>query len=131
MDDSSPRRASTAAGGGGTHAAMDRLGEEMVAAGLGGPALIVAGADAIARFACAWASSLERVGIRHRVRLIGGGSIPDAMNTVVDEARSLGAGTIVAAGEGLSFEAAQSAANALHLPFVACVPYGSTIDPAD
>ena len=98
--------------------AMRRLGAEMAAVGLEGPALIVAGATPIARLAPIWAASLADVGMSHRVRLFGGESSRREIAAIVEEARRLDARTILAAGGGKVIDAARSAAAALRLPFV-------------
>ena len=87
--------------------AMRRLGAEMAAVGLEGPALIVAGATPIARLAPIWAVALDEVGIVHRVRLFGGESSRREIAAIVEEARSLGTKTIVAAGGGKVLDAAR------------------------
>jgi glycerol dehydrogenase len=109
--------------------AMRRLGAEMAAVGLEGPALIVAGATPIARLAPVWAAALDEVGIGHRVRLFGGESSRREIAAIVEEARSLGAHTIVAAGGGKVLDAARSAAAAMRLPFVSCPTICSTDAP--
>jgi glycerol dehydrogenase len=109
--------------------AMRRLGAEMAAVGLEGPALIVAGATPIARLAPTWAAALDDVGMSHRVRLFGGESSRLEIAAIVEEARNLGARTIVAAGEDSLIDAARSAAAALRLPFVPCPTICST-DPS-
>jgi glycerol dehydrogenase-like iron-containing ADH family enzyme len=108
---------------------MRRLGAEMAAVGLEGPVLIVAGATPIARLAPVWAAALDDVGMGHRVRLFGGASSQPEIAAIVNEARSLGARTIVAAGKDSLIDAARSAAAALRLPFVPCPTICST-DPS-
>lgn len=108
---------------------MRRLGAEMAAVGLEGPALVVAGATPIGRHAPVWAASLDDVGIGHRVRLFGGESSPREIAAIVEEARGLGARTIVAAGGGKVIDAARSAAASLRLPFVSCPTLCSTDAP--
>ena len=108
---------------------MRRLGAEMAAVGLEGPVLIVAGAMPIARLAPIWAAALDEVGIGYRVRLFGGESSQREIAAIVEEARNLGARTIVAAGEDSLIDAARSAAAALRLPFVPCPTICST-DPS-
>ena len=105
---------------------MRRIGAEMAAVGLEGPALIVAGAMPIARLAPTWAAALDEVGMSHRVRLFGGESSRREIAAIVEEARSLGARTIVAAGGGKVLDAARSAAAALRVPFVSCPTICST-----
>jgi glycerol dehydrogenase len=102
----------------------------MVAVGLEGPALVIAGATPIARLAPIWAAALDEVGIGHRVRLFGGESSRREIAAIVEEARSLGARTIVAAGGGKVLDAARSAAAAMRLPLVSCPTVCSTDTPA-
>ena len=109
--------------------AMRRLGAEMVAVGLEGPALVIASATPIARLAPIWAAALDEVGIGHRVRLFGGESSRREIAAIVEEARSLGARTIVAAGGAKVLDAARSAAAAIRLPFVSCPTICSTDAP--
>ena len=106
--------------------AMRRLGAEMVAVGLEGPALLIAGATPIARLAPIWVAALDEVGICHRVRLFGGESSRREIAAIVEEARSLGARTIVAAGGVRVLDAGRSAAATLRLPFVSCPTICST-----
>jgi glycerol dehydrogenase len=109
--------------------AMRRLGAEMVAVGLEGPVLIVAGSTAIARLAPTWAAALDDAGMSHRVRLFGGESSRREIAAIVDEAKSFGAHAIVAAGGGKVLDAARSAAAALRLPFASCPTICSTDAP--
>jgi len=109
--------------------AMRRLGAEIVAVGLEGPVLIVAGATPIARLAPTWAAALDAVGMSHRVRLFGGESSRREIAAIAEEAKSLGARTIVAAGGGKVLDAARSAAAGLRLPFVSCPTVCSTDAP--
>jgi len=105
------------------------LGAEMVAVGLEGPALIVAGSTAVARLAPTWAASLDAVGIAFRVRLFGGESSRREIAAIAVEARSLGARTIVGAGGGKALDSARAAAAELRLAFVSCPTVCSTDAP--
>jgi glycerol dehydrogenase len=109
--------------------AMRQLGAEMVNVGLEGPVLLVAGATPISRLATTWALAFDDVGMSHRVRLFGGESSRREIAAIAEEARSLGARTIVAAGGGKVLDAARSAAAALRLPFVSCPTICSTDAP--
>lgn len=109
--------------------AMQRLGEEMRAVGLEGPCLMVAGSTAIARLAPTWATALDAAGYVARVRLFGGESSRREITAIVQEARGLGARTIMAAGGGKVLDAARSAAAELGLPFVSCPTICSTDAP--
>ena len=109
--------------------ATARLGSEMLAVGLEGPALVVAGNAAIGRLAPTWARSLAAVGCPHRVRLFGGESSRREIEAIAAEARSLGARVIVAAGGGKVLDAARAAAAALRIAFVSCPTVCSTDAP--
>jgi len=109
--------------------AFARLGAEMVAVGLEGPVLIVAGSTVIARLAPTWAAALDAVRIAFRVRLFGGESSRREIAAIIEEARSLQARAIVAAGGGKALDAARSAAAAMGLPFVSCPTICSTDAP--
>jgi glycerol dehydrogenase len=109
--------------------ATRQLGAEMVNVGLEGPVLLVAGPTPISRLATTWALAFDDVGMSHRVRLFGGESSRREIAAIAEEARSLGARTIVAAGGGKVLDAARSAAAALRLPFVSCPTICSTDAP--
>ena len=109
--------------------ATRRLGAEMIAVGLEGPTLLVAGTTAVARLAPTWAASLGEAGIAHRVLHFGGESSRAEIASIVAEARAWQARSIVAAGGGKVIDAARSAAAALRLPFVACPTVCSTDAP--
>jgi glycerol dehydrogenase len=109
--------------------ATERLGAEMLAVGLQGPALFVAGNSAVGRLAPVWAKSLAGIGWMHRVWLFGGESSRREIAAIAAEARSLGAATIVAAGGGKVLDAARAAAAILRLPFVSCPTVCSTDAP--
>ena len=86
--------------------ATRQLGAEMVNVGLEGPVLLVAGPTPISRLATTWALAFDDVGMSHRVRLFGGESSRREIAAIAEEARSLGARTIVAAGGGKVLDAA-------------------------
>jgi len=109
--------------------ATARIGAEMQAVGLEGPALFVAGTNSIGLLAPTWAASLEGIGWTHRVRLFGGESTAREIESIAAEARSLGAGVIVGAGGGKVLDAARAAAAAMRLPFVSCPTVCSTDAP--
>lgn len=99
--------------------AARRLGRSLVALGHRDPVLVVADNASIAAFAPAWAESFDEVGWLHRVRLFTAGRSSDGRTAIVEEARSLGARSIVAAGDEAVVAAASAAAAALDLPFLA------------
>ncbi len=98
--------------------AMRRLDAFLNAAGAQGPLLIVAEPALIASLAPAWAAACAAAGVTHRVRLSGGGTSPGEIAAIVDEARSLGARAIMAAGGSELQDSARSAAAAARLLFV-------------
>ena len=100
--------------------AARHLGRSLVAAGHLDPVLVVADNASIAAFAPAWAESFDEVGWLHRVRLFTAGRASDGHRAIVEEAASLGARSIVAAGGEAVVEAASKAATALRLAFLAC-----------
>jgi glycerol dehydrogenase len=108
---------------------MHRIGEEMLAVGLEGPALFVAGGSVVGMLAPTWATALERIGWTHRVRLFGGECTRAEVESLAAEVGSLGARTIVGAGGGKVLDAARAAAAALRLPFVSCPTICSTDAP--
>jgi glycerol dehydrogenase len=109
--------------------AMRRIGEEMLAVGLEGPALFVAGGSSIGLLAPTWAAALDRIGWTHRVRLFGGESTFREIEAIAAEAKNLGARVIVGAGGGKVLDAARAAAAAVRLPFVSCPTICSTDAP--
>lgn len=96
-----------------------RLGRSLVALGHRDPVLVVADNTSIAAFAPAWAESFDEVGWLHRVRLFTAARSSDGRTAIVQEARSLGARSIVAAGGEAVVAAASAAAAALGLAFLA------------
>lgn len=109
--------------------AMRRIGEEMLAVGLEGPALFVAGGSSIGLLAPTWAAALDRIGWTHRVRLFGGESTFREIEAIAAESKNLGARVIVGAGGGKVLDAARAAAAAVRLPFVSCPTICSTDAP--
>jgi len=106
-----------------------RLAAEMLAVGLRGPALLVAGTTAIARLAPVWAQALGEAGWSHRVLAFGGESSRREIDAIAAEATALGAAVIIGAGGGKALDAARSAAAARGLPFVSCPTVCSTDAP--
>lgn len=109
--------------------ASERLGEEMVAVGLGGPVLVIAGTHAVARLAPTWARTFARVGFAYRVRGFGGECSRREIAAIVTEAQSGSFRVIVAAGGGKVIDAGRAAAATLGLPFVSCPTICSTDAP--
>ena len=68
------------------------LGREMVALGLEGPALILAGKTVIGRLAETWKASLAGAGLKHAVHRFGGECSPGEIERVKASARDLGPG---------------------------------------
>lgn len=109
--------------------ATEHLADEMLAVGLEGPVLVVAGGHAVARLAPAWARTFAAAGFAHRVRGFGGECSRGEIAAIVAEAESLAARVIVAAGGGKVIDAGRAAAARLGLPFVSCPTICSTDAP--
>jgi glycerol dehydrogenase len=105
------------------------LGREMVALGLEGPALVIAGKTVIGRLAETWKVSLTEAGLRHAVHRFGGECSPGEIERVKALARDLGARTIVGAGGGKVLDTARAAAADLGLPVVNCPTIASSDAP--
>ena len=83
-----------------------RLAAEMLAVGLRGPALLVAGTTAIARLAPVWTQALGEAGWSHRVLAFGGESSRREIDAIAAEATALAAAVIIGAGGGKALDAA-------------------------
>jgi glycerol dehydrogenase len=105
------------------------LGREMVALGLEGPALVIAGKTVIGRLAETWKASLAEAGLRHAVHRFSGECSPGEIERVKASARDLGARTIVGAGGGKVLDTARAAAADLGLPVVNCPTIASSDAP--
>jgi glycerol dehydrogenase len=105
------------------------LGREMVALGLEGPALVIAGKTVIGRLAETWQASLDEVGWRHAVHRFGGECSLAEIERVKAAARAQGARTIVGAGGGKVLDTARAAAADLGLPVVDCPTVASSDAP--
>lgn len=87
--------------GGDRRAAAERLVERLRSSGCAGPVLLLAGSDAVARDAPAWAEAFARGGLVHRVRVVSGGATPptgDEIDDIAAEARNLAASVIAIDG---------------------------------
>jgi glycerol dehydrogenase len=91
------------------------LGREMVALGLEGPALIIAGKTVIGRLAETWKTSLDAAKLGHAVHRFGGECALAEIERVKASSRECGARTIVGAG-GKVLDTARPAAADLGLP---------------
>jgi glycerol dehydrogenase len=106
-----------------------RLAVEMGVLGLADPVLVVGGPAAVAALAPVWAEAMAAAGWQHRVRSFGGECTAAEIAALAEEARSLGARSIVGAGGGKCLDAARAAAAAVGLPFVSCPTIASTDAP--
>lgn len=105
------------------------IGREMLAVGLQGPALFVAGPTAIEQLAPTWAIAMEEIHWTHRVRVFAGESSRREIQAIVAEAANLKARVIVGAGGGKVLDAARAAAAATQIGFVSCPTICSTDAP--
>lgn len=105
------------------------LGREMLAVGLQGPALFIAGPTAIEQLAPTWAVAMEEIHWTHRVRVFAGESSRREIQAIVAEAANLKARVIVGAGGGKVLDAARAAAAATQIGFVSCPTICSTDAP--
>ncbi len=99
---------------------MGGLGVELVAGGHSPPVLILADTAAVAAHAPAWLTAFDELGWEYRVRVCG--DVPDDVETLVDEAGSLRARTIVAVGDAPLLAAAVAAATRAGIACVALPP---------
>lgn len=104
------------------HAAIagpaDNLAAALRSAGHEGPVLIVADNASIGRHAIAWARSFATEGWKHRVRLSAGPADAHETEALAAELQSLGARTVVAAGDEATQAAARAAAARTDTPCV-------------
>ena len=105
------------------------IGREMLAVGLQGPALFVAGPTAIEQLAPTWAIAMKEIHWTHRVRVFAGESSRREIQAIVAEAANLKARVIVGAGGGKVLDAARAAAAATQIGFVSCPTICSTDAP--
>jgi glycerol dehydrogenase len=112
----------------GRHATA-RLGAEMTALGLEGPALIVAGSSAAARLGDAWRETLGKAGIAHAVHRFGGECSHAEIARVEGAGRALRARVVIGAGGGKVLDTARAAAAGLGVPVVNCPTLASSDAP--
>jgi glycerol dehydrogenase len=105
------------------------LGREMVALGLEGPVLLIAGKTVIGRLADTWKLSLDEEGMHHEVHRFAGECSPAEIERVKAVARQCGAHTIVGAGGGKVLDTARAVAADLGLPVVNCPTVASSDAP--
>jgi glycerol dehydrogenase len=109
--------------------ATEKLGAEMRALGLEGPALIVAGRSAIRLLSEPWARTFNEVGIRHQVFAFGGECTAAEIQRGCQTAREARAGVIVGAGGGKVLDTGRAIAADLSLPVVNCPTIASSDAP--
>lgn len=99
--------------------ATARVAEAMQSLGLGGPVLVVAEPTAVSQLAPAWAEAFATAGWTHRVIGFSGISVGREIAGLIREAESLGAATILGAGDPEVLDAAAAVAAATSAAFVA------------
>ena len=102
------------------------LGREMVALGMEGPALIVAGRSARSLLCEAWRTSLGEVGIRYHVHTFGGECSVSEIERVKAAARENAARVVIGAGGGKVLDTARAVAADFSLPVVNCPTVASS-----
>lgn len=112
----------------GRHATAS-LGSEVVNLGLRGPALIVAGASAIAQLSDTWNTALGDAGIAYSILPFSGECSSAEIRRGVVAAAELGARLIVGAGGGKVLDTARAIASDLALPVVNCPTIASSDAP--
>jgi glycerol dehydrogenase len=105
------------------------LGREMVALGLDGPVLVLAGHSAARLLAATWEQSFPEAGLGHAVQAFGGECSPAEIERVKAAARRHGARTVVGAGGGKVLDTARAVAADLGLPVVNCPTVASSDAP--
>ncbi len=105
------------------------LGQEMVALGLVGPALIVASRSAVTFLSETWAQTLPEAGLAYQVTHFGGECSIAEIERVKAEACRQQARVIVGAGGGKAIDTARAVAADLNLPVVSCPTVASSDAP--
>ena len=105
------------------------LGQEMKRLGLEGPALIVAGNNAVRLLSEVWQKYLGESGISHTVYQFGGECSYPEIERIKDAARANRSRIIIGAGGGKILDAVRAAADDLNLPVVNCPTVASSDAP--
>jgi glycerol dehydrogenase len=105
------------------------LGREIVAIGLSGPALIVAGRSATRLLTPIWKETFDEAKIQHGVHAFGGQCSLAEIERVKSSAKQLKARVIIGAGGGTVLDTARAAAADLDLPVVNCPTVASSDAP--
>ncbi len=100
--------------------ATRRLGSELKAIGLDGPAFILASRTAARLLESTWAATLGSVGIESTVRVFGGECTQTEIGAATCEAHRFAAKVIVGAGGGKALDAARAVADDLRRPVALC-----------
>ena len=109
--------------------ATERLGSEIRALGLDGPALVVAGHSAIRLLSDAWARTFADAGLTHHIFRFGGECTAAEIGRGDNAAREARARVIVGAGGGKVLDTARAIASDLSLPVVNCPTIASSDAP--
>jgi len=109
--------------------ATERLGSEIRALGLDGPALVVAGHSAIRLLSDAWARTFADAGLAHHIFRFGGECTAAEIGRGDNPAREARARVIVGAGGGKVLDTARAIASDLSLPVVNCPTIASSDAP--
>ena len=112
----------------GPHATA-QLGAEIRNLGLDGPALIIAGRNAIRLLSETWTNTFADAGMRHEVFEFGGECTAAEIRLAGQAAREFGARLVIGAGGGKVLDTARAAAADLALPVVNCPTLASSDAP--
>jgi len=105
------------------------LGHEIMALGLEGPVLIIAGKTVIGLLEPTWRKALNEAGLKYVVARFGGECSLEEIERVQTAGRQHGARTIIGAGGGKVLDTARAAAAGLSLPIVNCPTVASSDAP--
>ncbi len=105
------------------------LGPEMLAIGLSGPVLVLAGRSASAKLTETWRQTFEDAGLDFAVQPFGGECSHAEIERVKEAAQQARARVVVGAGGGKVLDAARAVAADLDLPIVNCPTVASSDAP--
>src|SRR5258708_29240381 len=109
--------------------ATEQLGSEICNLGLDGPALIIAGRNAIRLLSETWAKTFSDVGMSHTVFPFAGECTAAEIRRGCLAARDTKARVVIGAGGGKVLDTARAVAADLALPVVNCPTIASSDDP--
>jgi glycerol dehydrogenase len=109
--------------------ATEQLGAEIRNLGLEGPAIIVAGKNAIRLLSETWVKTFAEVGMRHEVFPFAGECTAAEIRRGCQAAQAMKTNVVIAAGGGKTLDTARAIASDLSLPIVNCPTIASSDAP--